>query len=207
MSLFPRLVFVVGAALFLAAVSQGVLTIRSGRGAYVALLDFVFVGTPGVALAYAGLWLPDSDIAREHYPRITGRVLAGVLLMYGFIVLRDLHPGVTVEWSIGTQAIALTIGSIGGLLIGIQEARARTRTEQLESRTRELKKREAELERQNEQLEQFASVLSHDLRNPLSVAQGHLELARDRSDSEHLETVADAHDRMVALIDDLLTLA
>ncbi|GAB7010737.1 PAS domain S-box protein [Halorubrum trueperi] len=57
------------------------------------------------------------------------------------------------------------------------------------------------------QLEQFASIVSHDLRNPLTVAAGRLELAREGCDSEHLADIARAHERMNALIDDLLTLA
>lgn len=57
------------------------------------------------------------------------------------------------------------------------------------------------------QLAEFASVVSHDLRNPLNVAQGRLELARETCDNEHLEDVARTHERMNALIDDLLTLA
>ncbi|GGI94296.1 hypothetical protein GCM10008995_00600 [Halobellus salinus] len=71
----------------------------------------------------------------------------------------------------------------------------------------EQKRRERELERQNERLDAFASVVSHDLRNPLGVATGRLELAREACDSSHLDAVADAHDRMAALIDDLLGLA
>ena len=65
------------------------------------------------------------------------------------------------------------------------------------------------LEQQNERLERFAGVLSHDLRNPLTVAAGELELARCATETghEHLDAVADAHDRIEALIDDLLTLA
>ncbi|MFB6120899.1 MAG: ATP-binding protein [Halobacteriaceae archaeon] len=63
------------------------------------------------------------------------------------------------------------------------------------------------LERQNERLERFASVVSHDLRNPLTVAQGRLELAREECDSESLATVERSLDRMAALIEDLLTLA
>ncbi|MFB6196894.1 MAG: ATP-binding protein, partial [Halobacteriaceae archaeon] len=63
------------------------------------------------------------------------------------------------------------------------------------------------LERQNERLEQFASIVSHDLRNPLSVAEGHLELARETDEREHLDEVARAHDRMDDLIEDLLELA
>ena len=64
-----------------------------------------------------------------------------------------------------------------------------------------------ELERQNERLEQFASMVSHDLRNPLNVADGRLELARTEQDSEHLEVAANSLDRMGTLIEDVLTLA
>lgn len=64
-----------------------------------------------------------------------------------------------------------------------------------------------ELQRKNERLNQFASVVSHDLRNPLSVAQGRLQLVQQSSESEHLAPIENAHDRMEALTDDLLTLA
>ncbi|MFB6295331.1 MAG: PAS domain S-box protein [Halobacteriales archaeon] len=73
----------------------------------------------------------------------------------------------------------------------------------------ELERRRANrrLQEQNEQLEQFVSIVSHDLRNPLSVAGGRLDLAMEDCASEHLDHVARAHDRMEELIDDLLTLA
>ncbi len=64
-----------------------------------------------------------------------------------------------------------------------------------------------ELMRQNERLEQFASVVSHDLRNPLNVASGRLELAQREHENEHLETVADMLDRMERLIENVLALA
>jgi PAS domain S-box-containing protein len=67
--------------------------------------------------------------------------------------------------------------------------------------------RERQLQRQNDRLDEFAAIVSHDLRNPLNVAEGRLELAREECDSEHLASVERAHDRMWTLIDDLLTLA
>jgi len=70
----------------------------------------------------------------------------------------------------------------------------------------QLRSREAELERQNERLGEFASVVSHDLRNPLSVAQGRLELT-ERDGDDDLEAAVRALDRMESLIDDLLALA
>ena len=71
----------------------------------------------------------------------------------------------------------------------------------------ESKRRQRRLERQNERLETFVSVVSHDLRNPLSVARGNLELASEEHDDPRLADAADAIDRMNVLIDDLLTLA
>ncbi|MFB6129044.1 MAG: ATP-binding protein [Halorhabdus sp.] len=64
-----------------------------------------------------------------------------------------------------------------------------------------------ELERQNDRLDSFASMLSHDLRNPLNVAQGRLELAREEVDNEHLQAVDGALDRIETLIEDVLQLA
>jgi len=71
----------------------------------------------------------------------------------------------------------------------------------------EQRERERELERQHERVDEFASVVSHDLRNPLNVAELRLELAMEECDSEHLDDVAGALDRMETLIEELLTLA
>ena len=67
--------------------------------------------------------------------------------------------------------------------------------------------REQELSAKNRQLEALASVLSHDLRNPLAIARGYLDLAQETGDTAHLARVADAHERMEELIDSLLLLA
>ena len=71
----------------------------------------------------------------------------------------------------------------------------------------ERREREEELQRQNERLEEFASVVSHDLRNPLNVAEGRLELARTEHDSDQLAEAESALERCQALVDDLLSLA
>ena len=56
-------------------------------------------------------------------------------------------------------------------------------------------------------LDEFASVVSHDLRNPMNVAEGHLELAREPGDTDHVREAAAALDRMDAIIEDILALA
>ncbi|WP_418286912.1 ATP-binding protein [Halorubrum sp. DTA46] len=68
-------------------------------------------------------------------------------------------------------------------------------------------KREEELARQNERLQEFASTVAHDLRNPLNVASGRLELARESGDVEHFEAIEQSHKRMAEMIDELLSLA
>ncbi|GAB3674602.1 sensor histidine kinase [Halopiger thermotolerans] len=68
------------------------------------------------------------------------------------------------------------------------------------------KRRERELERQNERLDRFASMVSHDLRNPLSVADGYVSLARETGDVSHLEDAARSLERMETIIDDVLAL-
>jgi len=60
----------------------------------------------------------------------------------------------------------------------------------------------------NRRLDEFASVISHDLRNPLNVAQGQLSIARERDGSDdRFDKVADAHSRMERLIDEVLSFA
>lgn len=67
------------------------------------------------------------------------------------------------------------------------------------------KERERELSRQIDRLDEFADVVSHELRNPLNVARGRLDLLAEECDSEHLPAIRSATDRMDELINDLLT--
>ncbi|MFB6155302.1 MAG: hybrid sensor histidine kinase/response regulator [Haloferacaceae archaeon] len=71
----------------------------------------------------------------------------------------------------------------------------------------ERKENELALEQTIERLDEFASVVAHDLRNPLNVAVASLDLARETGDDEHFERIDEAHARMTAIIDDVLTLA
>jgi PAS domain S-box-containing protein len=66
---------------------------------------------------------------------------------------------------------------------------------------------EASLVEKNEQLERFASTVAHDLRNPLNVADGNVDLVREEEDDPRLETSARALAKMDDLIEDLLALA
>ncbi|MFO7833384.1 MAG: hybrid sensor histidine kinase/response regulator [Halohasta sp.] len=111
---------------------------------------------------------------------------------------------VVIEWQLaGTIVITVDRPREWG-----EEARQRLQAvgELVGHMERRRRQRQA-LERQNEQLEQFASVISHDLQNPLNVISGYLDLAVETGDVDHLDPAVDAADRMSEMLDDLLTLA
>ncbi|SNR26211.1 hybrid sensor histidine kinase/response regulator [Halorubrum vacuolatum] len=70
-----------------------------------------------------------------------------------------------------------------------------------------LRKREAELTRERDRLDEFTGILSHDLRNPLTVAQGRLRLAAEETGNDHLLPATRALDRIETLLDESLALA
>lgn len=55
--------------------------------------------------------------------------------------------------------------------------------------------------------DQVASVVSHDLRNPLDVAKARLRAGQETGNGEHFDHVERAHNRMERIIQDVLTLA
>lgn len=66
------------------------------------------------------------------------------------------------------------------------------------------------LDGQNERLNEFAGVLTHDLRTPLTAARGYTELVEEtvsEPEAGHLQTVLDSLDRMEQLITETLELA
>jgi PAS domain S-box-containing protein len=73
----------------------------------------------------------------------------------------------------------------------------------LTAQTRERRR----LRRQNARLDRFASMISHDLRNPLSVARAKVDIARESRDPAHFDDLRQAHHRMDTMIDDMLALA
>ncbi|WP_435335371.1 PAS domain S-box protein [Haloarchaeobius sp. TZWWS8] len=71
----------------------------------------------------------------------------------------------------------------------------------------EQKAQQKRLREQNERLDEFASVVSHDLRNPLNVASASLDLYRATDREDLLDDIEDANERMADIIDGVLTLA
>jgi signal transduction histidine kinase len=132
--------------------------------------------------------------------------------------LRDLPCGFvgfetrTRRYTFPPESVAL-MRTVGELIVSAVE---RSKVEAtLASTAAELEARNADLERSNEDLEQFASIVSHDLKSPLQVVRGFVELlgrvARDGPRSEEAQTYQEAAirgaERMNTLIEDLLSYA
>ena len=66
---------------------------------------------------------------------------------------------------------------------------------------------ETELRQERDQFEEFASVVSHELRNPLQILRGTLDSIAKTDDLDHIERGYRALDRMETIIDELLILA
>ncbi|WP_306054553.1 sensor histidine kinase [Natronococcus wangiae] len=236
MNRWNRLLTALGVLLLVAAGGSILYSLFSNGGQpEVALLevfiDAVLIGFPGVAMVYTGLWLPTTTISPELYSRIAAWTGGGIAVMSLVIGLRELHPGVDLDPTGGTHFILLSISSVTGLLVGVQDARTRTQAKTLEEQNAELRKKYelekqnerlkrterrleeavSELETSNERLEEFAYAVSHDLQEPLRMVTSYLELLErryeDELDEEGEEFVAfavDGAERMGSMIDGLL---
>lgn len=176
----------------------------SVRGFSVVVLTIGFPSLLGVVLVGSGYLTARRElVAPEDAERLAGWVVAGmsVFLLVGvWVLILDLLLRRPVPFGALLTVNAVTLGGVVGVVIGFYDAQSRTYTRRLE-------RREQELHAQNQRLDEFVSIVSHDLRNPLNVAQGRLDLAREEYTSEHLDHVARAQKRMEVLIEDLLEFA
>ncbi len=155
-------------------------------------------------LAVVAWWTARGDLVDEPDAlRMAAWTIGGALLFLtfgGWFLALQVFTGQDVPYMLTTTLTVTTLGAFVGSLVGVYSTNHR-------SQARELREREAKLDEQNERLEKFASIVSHDLRNPLNVAEGHLELIQEDRSDQHVEAVADSLSRMERLIDDLLTMA
>ncbi|MFC4551703.1 MULTISPECIES: PAS domain-containing protein [Halorussus] len=105
------------------------------------------------------------------------------------------------EWIIYVVPITDEDGDVFGGMTMAQDI-----TERKEYRRR-LEETVEKLEESNERLESFASMLAHELRNPVTIGQIYGRQLPDESDSEAVEYVTEAFDRIEDMIDVLLVLA
>jgi signal transduction histidine kinase len=129
-------------------------------------------------------------------------------------VIDDIEDKDPFDRDVFTQAMYIPIGDTGTLSIGT----VGNRFDEIDAQFGEILAEnaaaairvvdtKASLRRERERLDKFASVVSHDLRNPLEIARMYLDLAEDSGDPDDFDTAAAALDRMDQMIDDLLAMA
>ena len=218
--MLPRSRYVSGLGLLIIVIAVVHLAqkVASSGALFASVIEFALISFSGFLVLSVGSWLSSSEIDPRYYSRIVYWCLGGVGVLFIFLVLRSIHPGVSNPFSYWLRAIALTLGSIAGLGIGVHDARAATREREVKRRNEELNEMRGELERalqqveaSNDRLEQFAHAASHDLREPLRMVSSYLRLLErryaddlDEDAHEFLEFAVDGADRMRDMIDGLL---
>ena len=193
--------------LYVALAVAKVFSIATSDGTLVsAAADFVLVGGPGLVLLVGGYWLRRSDLPADVYPRIVAWCLAGFVAMLVVIELVNHEPGVIISQPFWTALLATALGTTAGFAVGVSAAQAAAHATEVERVNRKLADANRELEHQNDRLESFASMLAHELRNPLHVAELYLGQAieGDREAAEHVEA---AHGRIEEMVEVLLVTA
>ncbi|PSQ17113.1 hypothetical protein BRD00_08785 [Halobacteriales archaeon QS_8_69_26] len=135
------------------------------------------------------------DRTREYDDHLE-RVVEGERVT-GVETRRRTKSGEDVDVSLSTAAMEDGDGELVGLMAVVKDISER-------------RERKRQLRRQNERLEQFASIVSHDLRNPIEAATGHLELLcakHDLDGDDDVEGLATMLERMDDIVDDVLALA
>ncbi len=169
--------------------------------------DLVFVTEAIVPLLFsallvgAGYWTASDQTDDSAMVRLAAWCLAGATVVGGFeflTIYSQFESGAVLNNQLQTLNASVARGAVIGVAFGLYDVE-RKRS----------KCREKELERQVERLEEFASIVSHDLRSPLTVARGHLELLQlqHELDEEHTSQMEFAHERMIEIIEDSLALA
>ena len=180
---------------FFLAVTIGVRIAAENRSTQV-VLESAFPFVAASAVVFADRWLVARDVSIRD--RITvfayglGGFLAAALVTALHLLVLTLH-GTSVPTPLYLTLMSGTIGVAAGTVAGVYEIRQRAAAR--------------EARRQRARLEEFASVVSHDLRNPLGVAQGRLQETFRSDDPQHLREVQTALERMDEMIEEALSVA
>ena len=200
--------------------TSGIISLRAERDANGIIVDFTFITANNAALSLLGM---HETLAGKKYSQIYGDVEQRIFTNYVHVVetgatsiFEHLNPK-THQWF---EIIGVKITD--GLVVTFNDITVRkTATEQIAKSYEELKDTTNQLQNINHKLEQsnmdllqFASVASHDLKEPLRKIQafGNLleESAKqklDPSELNYLNKVIKSSRRMQTLIEDILTLS
>lgn len=160
------------------------------------VLQLLLPITVGIGLIWFGFRLGNTDFT----PRQIGILSLSVVVGMGIFVVVGayMHLIMALEGAVPDEKLylllnAMAIGAVVNLIYGYQYIRLEMAKERASSR--------------NERLTRIASIVSHDLRNPLNVAQGHATLLDDAETDDRTGPIRNALGRIESLTDELLLVA
>ncbi|MBX0298053.1 ATP-binding protein [Haloarcula nitratireducens] len=193
-----RVLFALGGLYICFAAGIPVVSLLGDRPGEAALTTSLLVGTSGLVLLYSGYRLPRTAIRPDVFPVVAGWCIRAGGLMVGILLLMTLITELADP--VANFLILSGLACVAGLGMGYHDGQAKTRAKDAEDYSEQL-------ERQNERLENFASLLAHELRNPVSIGQIYTHQLPEADHPEAVGYVAEAFDRIENTIDIMLVLA
>ncbi len=171
-----------------------------------ALTLLLLGGAPALGVAFAGYWVRQSHLSVDRYPRI-GAWWFGCTVVFlavnMFIMLN--FPLPAFEANFGWARGVTTFGAVGGLAIGIAEARAVERARAAERAA----VRAEHVEAQRNLLAYLNGILRHEVLNTANVVEGYADLLIEEHDGvtrDRLERIRHQSQNMAEVIQDVRVL-
>lgn len=177
----PGIVFLALAAFYTAREPSGLVP-GLFRVAIPVVLGLILIG---IGLVPRYQWVTPDRPKRIGVWTVVGG-LAGLMINFWFFALISLDGAFVGDSSVMTLN-GVAIGAASGTIIGYFHTGVLERSEIIRH--------------QKEQLDEFAEIVSHEVRNPLTVAQGNMRLFRATSDERHFDAALsnlEQVDRMIA---------
>ncbi|MFB6133065.1 MAG: sensor histidine kinase [Halanaeroarchaeum sp.] len=159
------------------------------------VLQLLLPMSVGIGLIWFGFRLDETEFTARQIGILSLSVVVGMGIFV--VVAAYMHLIMALEGAVPSEKLylllnAMAIGAVVNVIYGYQYVRL----EMVKDRART----------RNDRLTRIASLVSHDLRNPLNVAQGHAELV-DEKRTDEFKPVLEALDRIESLTDELLLVA
>lgn len=150
--------------------------------------SFTISALVAVAFVYGGYYLHTSDLGARRYPRVAKWCLGGLL---GFLVVNLVimaaTPAATLEGNVGWARGTAVFGALGGLGLGLVEARSIERAERAERANVRAEYADA----QRQWFDYLNALLRHEVLNKATVVDGYAALLEaDVDDAEARERIA-----------------
>jgi len=187
-------------------VFTGVRVIEFFTAAFVVSLLLTLFFTVGIV--YGGYWLERSELPHERYPRIGGWFVGGMAVYLAINApIMAVWPPDSGQFLSGWIRFTLSVGGLGGLLVGVVEARSIERERAAERATT----RAEAAETHHRNLDYLNSLLRHEVLNTATVITGYASLLLEDHDldedaRDRLETISRQSRDMTDVIEDVQVL-